>query len=174
MGVVLPGDTVLYPPLPKQADEMVYPPGRAEADFMFTHEGKLTEMHKFGNRYGILGVSGDNAPAVNNAIVGTAIEGLVETGRDFGNAFRKVIPRLRGAFSIIAKQGDELYLALDRYGSGSMFVGELSSGGYVASSQVEAVQELNATPVMEMEPGTLARIGAEAIHYTRWAFPVHQ
>ncbi len=174
MGIVIPGDTILYPPLPQQPDEMIYTSGNSDAGFMFTHEGKLTEMHKFGNRYGILGLNVENAPTINNIIVGTAIEDLLEDGRDFGYAFQKVISRLRGPFSAIAKDDDNLYLGLDRYGGSGMFIGELSVGGYVASAQTEALQELNAKPVLELEPGTIARIGAETIHCTRWAFPVHQ
>ncbi len=201
VGIVVPGATILHPSVAGHTDE-IYEHGvdvrEAPKDLddpdaaitivrknlSVTHDGVLTEMHKFANSHGILGVPKKDVVAGKNAMVGFALEqaflaidpGLdLEPGQRFAKAFASVVPRLNGAFSVIAMYDDALYVARDRFGlSSCMFVGSLPSGGFVASSQEQSLAELNARVCLELEPGTLARIGAKAVdNYTRWAYPVH-
>lgn len=171
VGIVVPEVAILHPSVAGHTDEMLVNESPEDGmSFSLTHDGVLTDMHKFANRYGILGVSKDDAMAGKNAMVGFAIEQMLTSGRDFYTAFLDVVPRLKGAFSIIAKHEDHLFVALDRHGIGNMFIGELPSGGHVASSQEQSVHELNGQRLCELEPGTIARIGTQAVHSTRWAF----
>lgn len=194
VGIVVPEATILHPSEAGHTDEMYANATVAHEDgapgpdmaFSITHDGVLTKMHRFANNFGILGVPDNDAVPGKNAMVGFAVEqvlrGIDRTqarlpederligGQRFTKALAAVVPRLSGAFSIIVKHGDELFVATDRHDLGAAFIGELPSGGFVASSQEKAVAEY-AKPKIKVESGTIVRIGAHAIHQPyQWLF----
>lgn len=172
VGLVLPGGpTILHPSEAGHTDEMYVneTSEEPELEFSLASDGVLTRMDKFANRYGILGVPNDETIDGKNAMAGFAIEAMLRSGYDFNTAFRNIVPQLQGAFSLIAKHQDRLFLGIDRNGLGKMFVGKLPSGGYVASSQRKSVEEYTDASY-QLEPHKIAQIGAEAVYTTQWLF----
>lgn len=175
VGVIRPEATILTPAVAEDI-EVVMASENTKIPFTVTHEGELTEMDKFGNRYANIGVNSRDTALNNNLVIGAALEWQVKQGRDFSDAFEEVARHLKGTFSIIATQDSDLYVARDRYGEEqTIFIGELATGGFVASSQEESIKELNGESIEQIEPGTVACIGAQCISsYKRWAYPVHK
>lgn len=172
VGLVLPGgQTILHPSGAGHTDEMYEnkAPEEPKLEFSLASDGVLTKMDQFANRYGILGVPDDETIDGKNAIAGYAINAMLRSGYDFSTAFRNIVPQLKGAFSLIAKHEDKLFLGIDRHGLGNMFVGKLPSGGYVASSQQKSVEEY-ADATFKLKPHEIAQIDAEAVYTTQWMF----
>ncbi|RRC96034.1 amidophosphoribosyltransferase [Schaalia canis] len=79
----------------------------------------------------------------------------------------KVLPRVRGAFSLVFMDETTLYGARDPHGYRPLVLGRLTSG-WVLASETAALDLVGASFVREVEPGELITINASGVH--SWHF----
>lgn len=80
----------------------------------------------------------------------------------------KVLPRLKGAFSLVFMDEHTLYAARDPHGYRPLVLGRLSRG-WVVASETSALDLVGATFVREVEPGELIAIDDHGVHSRRFA-----
>ena len=80
----------------------------------------------------------------------------------------KVLPRIKGAFSLVFMDENTLYAARDPHGYRPLVLGRLASG-WVVASETAALDLCGATVVREVEPGELISIDASGVHSRRFA-----
>ncbi|RAX19576.1 amidophosphoribosyltransferase [Actinomyces sp. Z5] len=83
---------------------------------------------------------------------------------------RRVLPLLRGAFSLVFMDEHTLYAARDPHGVRPLVLGRLQRG-WVVASESAALDILGAAFVREIEPGELIEIDADGVRSTRFATP---
>ncbi len=80
----------------------------------------------------------------------------------------KVLPRLKGAFSLVFMDENTLYAARDPHGYRPLVLGRLYSG-WVLASETAALDLCGATFVREIEPGELVAIDSSGVHSRHFA-----
>ncbi|QPK82329.1 amidophosphoribosyltransferase [Schaalia sp. ZJ405] len=75
----------------------------------------------------------------------------------------KVLPRLKGAFSLVFMDENTLYGARDPHGYRPLVLGRLYSG-WVLASETAALDLCGATFVREIQPGELVSIDSNGVH----------
>ena len=85
-------------------------------------------------------------------------------------AARRVLPMLRGAFSLVFMDEHTLYAARDPHGVRPLVLGRLERG-WVIASETAALDIVGATYAREIEPGELIEIDADGVRSTRFARP---
>ena len=83
-------------------------------------------------------------------------------------AARRVLPMLRGAFSLVFMDEGTLYAARDPHGVRPLVLGRLGNGWAVAS-ETAALDIIGAAFVREVEPGELIEIDEDGVRSTRFA-----
>ncbi len=82
----------------------------------------------------------------------------------------EVLPRLRGAFSLVFMDETTLYAARDPQGVRPLVLGRLERG-WVVASETPALDIVGASVVREVEPGELIAIDENGLRSTRFAQP---
>ena len=82
----------------------------------------------------------------------------------------RVLPMLRGAFSLVFMDEHTLYAARDPHGVRPLVLGRLERG-WVVASETAALDIVGASPVREIEPGEMIEIDADGVRTTRFARP---
>ena len=82
----------------------------------------------------------------------------------------RLLPRLRGAFSLVFADEQTLYAARDPHGVRPLVLGRLERG-WVVASETAALDIVGASFVREVEPGELLAIDADGIRSSRFAAP---
>jgi amidophosphoribosyltransferase len=97
---------------------------------------------------------------------------LAATSADFGveEAAVRLLPRLRGAFSMTFCDEQTLYAARDPHGVRPLVLGRLERG-WVVASETAALDIVGASMVREVEPGELLAIDENGLRSTRFAAP---
>ncbi len=97
---------------------------------------------------------------------------LAATAADTGveEAAMRLLPRLRGAFSLVFADEQTLYAARDAHGVRPLVLGRLERG-WVLASETAALDIVGASMVREVEPGELLAIDANGMRSSRWAPP---
>ncbi|MDN6795629.1 MAG: amidophosphoribosyltransferase [Propionibacterium sp.] len=93
---------------------------------------------------------------------------MVEEPSALVPAALKVLPRLRGAFSLVFMDEHTLYAARDPHGYRPLVLGRLSRG-WVVASETSALDLVGATFVREVEPGELISIDDSGVRSHRFA-----
>ncbi|MGH2717040.1 MAG: amidophosphoribosyltransferase, partial [Actinomycetota bacterium] len=83
-------------------------------------------------------------------------------------ALAGVLPRLQGAFSVVAMTEDTLFGARDPHGLRPLVLGRLEHG-YALASETCALDIIGATLIREVEPGELVTIDANGLRSRRFA-----
>ena len=83
-------------------------------------------------------------------------------------AARRVLPMLRGAFSLVFMDEGTLYAARDPHGVRPLVLGRLGNGWAVAS-ETAALDIVGAAFVREVEPGELIEIDEDGVRSSRFA-----
>ena len=99
--------------------------------------------------------------------------GLLATGAaDTGIAIaaQRLLPQLRGAFSLVFGDESTLYAARDPQGVRPLVLGRLERG-WVLASETAALDIVGASFVREVEPGELLAIDASGLRSSRFANP---
>jgi amidophosphoribosyltransferase len=97
---------------------------------------------------------------------------LVATAADIGveESAMRLLPRLRGAFSLVFADEQTLYAARDAHGVRPLVLGRLERG-WVVASETAALDIVGATVVREVEPGELLAIDSAGMRSSRFAAP---
>ncbi len=97
---------------------------------------------------------------------------LASTADDTGveEAALRLLPRLRGAFSLVFADDRTLYAARDAHGVRPLVLGRLERG-WVIASETAALDIVGASWVREVEPGELLAVDADGIRSSRFAAP---
>jgi amidophosphoribosyltransferase len=97
---------------------------------------------------------------------------LAATAADTGveEAAMRLLPRLRGAFSLAFADEHTLYAARDPHGVRPLVLGRLERG-WVVASETAALDIVGASVVREVEPGELLAIDADGMRSARFAAP---
>jgi len=82
----------------------------------------------------------------------------------------EVLPRLRGAFSLVFMDEQTLYAARDSHGVRPLVLGRLERG-WVVASETAALDIVGAVLIREVEPGELITIDADGLRSQRFAEP---
>lgn len=85
---------------------------------------------------------------------------------DVKEALRDVIPRLRGAFSAVLLDGEQVIGFRDPFGIRPLVLGRLEKR-YVIASETAAFDIVGAVPVREIEPGEMCWIDETGYHIER-------
>ena len=92
------------------------------------------------------------------------------TGADGGveEASARILPLVRGAYSLVYMDENTLYAARDPQGFRPLVIGRLS-GGWVVASETAALDIVGATFVREVEPGELVSLDERGVRSRRFA-----
>ena len=97
---------------------------------------------------------------------------LAASAADIGveEAAMRLLPRVRGAFSLVFGDEQTLYAARDPHGVRPLVLGRLERG-WVIASETAALDIVGASVVREVEPGELLAIDADSLRSSRFAAP---
>ena len=132
------------------------------------HNGNLVNSAELFRQAAELGVSDVRGATTDSDL----ITGLLTAYPDLSveAAALKVLPTLRGAFSLAFMDEHSLYAARDGYGVRPMVLGRLDRG-WVVASETAALDIVGASFVREVEPGELITIDADGLRSARFAVP---
>ena len=91
-----------------------------------------------------------------------------QEGESFEHAAMKVLPMLRGAFSLVFMDEHTLYAARDAHGVRPLVLGKLEHG-WVFASETAALDIVGASFVREIEPGEFVAVDGDGLRSYRWA-----
>src|SRR5207248_3744562 len=99
-------------------------------------------------------------------------ERLAVTAADTGveEAALRLLPRVRGAFSLVFMDEHTLYAARDPQGVRPLVLGRLERG-WVVASETAALDIVGASFVREIEPGELLAIDEHGLRSNKFAAP---
>ena len=100
----------------------------------------------------------------------SAVTALISTFTELTTeeAAMQVLPRLRGAFSLVFMDEETLYAARDPQGIRPLVLGRLERG-WVVASETAALDIVGASLIREVEPGELVTIDADGLRTQRFA-----
>ena len=91
-----------------------------------------------------------------------------QEGESFEVAAMKVLPMLKGAFSLVFMDEQTLYAARDAHGVRPLVLGKLDHG-WVFASETAALDIVGASFIREIEPGEFVAVDADGLRSYRWA-----
>ena len=133
------------------------------------HNGNLVntaELLEQAREAGI--VSRNGATTDSDLMTGLLAHGAADIG--FEEAALRVLPSLRGAFSLVFCDEQTLYAARDPHGVRPLVLGRLDRG-WVVASETAALDIVGASFVREVEPGELLAIDEGGLRSSRFAIP---
>jgi amidophosphoribosyltransferase len=83
-----------------------------------------------------------------------------EPADDLLSALLRVLPRLRGAYSLVVMDEEHVIGVRDPYGFRPLVIGRLAGNGWVLASETCALDALGAEYVRDVEPGEMVVLGA--------------
>lgn len=138
------------------------------------HNGNLTNTSALAESLGMLPGSGA-VTSDSDLVVEMLARSINESDSDHGDeralerALLEVLPRLEGAFSMVAMDEGHVYGVRDPHGFRPLCLGRLETG-WVLASETPALDLIGAHFVRELEPGELIVIDATGVRSLR-AFP---
>lgn len=148
---------------------------RAVGDHQFAlgHNGNLVNTDELVAEAGMLEGTIDS----DSDLIAELLAQEHDRGRAAGEAtptlpdlIEGVIPRLRGAFSLVFMDEDQVIGLRDPNGFRPLCLGRLDPGGWVIASESPALDVIGAQFVRELEPGEMVVIDADGVH-SRMLFP---
>ena len=137
------------------------------------HNGNLVNTAELRDEVGKLGKAlGARTRMVASTDSDLITELLAATAADIGveEAAMRLLPRLRGAYSLVFADEQTLYAARDPHGVRPLVLGRLERG-WVIASETAALDIVGASMVREVEPGELLAIDANGMRSSRFATP---
>jgi amidophosphoribosyltransferase len=130
------------------------------------HNGNLTNTHELARE---LDAQQDDMGATTDSdLITTMLAANPDLSLE--EAAVGVLPRLRGAFSLVFMDEQTLYAARDRNGVRPLVLGRLERG-WVVASETAALDIVGASFVREVEPGELVAIDSNGLRARMWAEP---
>ncbi len=136
------------------------------------HNGNLVNTHELRDL--LAGNTGDDGGEIgrgnttDTALITALLAGDHENSL-FTTALR-ILPHLRGAFSLVFMDEDTLYAARDPNGLHPLVLGRLDRG-YVVASETAGLDIVGASLVREIEPGELIAVDTNGLRSVRFAEP---
>jgi amidophosphoribosyltransferase len=134
------------------------------------HNGNLVNTAELRDEVAALPGRRGGVPASTDSDL--VCELLAATAADIGveEAAMRLLPRLRGAFSLAFADEQTLYAARDPHGVRPLVLGRLERG-WVVASETAALDIVGALMVREVEPGELLAIDANGMRSSRFGAP---
>ncbi|WP_405818759.1 amidophosphoribosyltransferase [Streptomyces sp. NBC_01390] len=145
----------------------------AELHFALAHNGNLVNTEDLARELGLGADEFGSDSDVAAALLVRELEGD-RTADDHAlvSAFARVLPRLKGAFSLVLLADDCLVGVRDPRGFRPLFLGKLEGdGGWVLASETPALDVVGAEVVREVEPGEMVVIDADGVRSLRPSWP---
>ena len=130
------------------------------------HNGNLTNTHELARE--IEGQQDEMGATTDSDLITTMLAANPDLSLE--EAAVGVLPRLRGAFSLVFMDEQTLYAARDRNGVRPLVLGRLERG-WVVASETAALDIVGASFVREVEPGELVAIDSNGLRARTWAEP---
>lgn len=115
----------------------------------------------------------DQESATTDSGVLTSLIAAAATDKGVEGAATELLPRARGAFSLVFSDENTLYAARDPYGVRPLVLGRLERG-WVVASETAGLDIVGASFVREVEPGELLAIDASGLRSSRFANQDHK
>jgi amidophosphoribosyltransferase len=133
------------------------------------HNGNLVNTAELAAFARQSGISADKLGATTDSDL---LTGLLAARPDASveQAALAVLPKLRGAFSLVFMDENTLYAARDRHGIRPLALGRLGRG-WVVASETAALDIVGASFVRDIEPGELVAIDADGLRSESFASP---
>ncbi len=129
------------------------------------HNGNLTNTGALRSEMELAGV--DLRASTDSEIIAAML--AIEEG-SLLTAACSVMPRLIGAYSVVAMSGTELVAFRDPHGVRPLVVGRLDDDGWCVASETCALDQVGASFVRDVNPGEAVRLTAEGVQ-SRQAMP---
>jgi amidophosphoribosyltransferase len=131
------------------------------------HNGNLTNTHELARD--LAGAGDDEMGATTDSdLITTMLAANPDVSVE--EAAVTVLPRLRGAFSLVFMDEHTLYATRDRNGVRPLVLGRLERG-WVVASETAALDIVGASFMREIEPGELVAIDSDGVRSRTWATP---
>ncbi|MCU1653555.1 MAG: amidophosphoribosyltransferase [Pseudonocardiales bacterium] len=137
------------------------------------HNGNLVNTAELRDEVAkLVGKPRQNGRAASTTDSDLITELLAATAADIGleEAAVRLLPRVRGAFSLVFADESTLYAARDPHGVRPLVLGRLERG-WVLASETAALDIVGASFVREVEPGELLAIDENGLRSRRFAAP---
>ncbi|HSH55906.1 MAG TPA: amidophosphoribosyltransferase [Candidatus Limnocylindrales bacterium] len=132
-------------------------------DFALGHNGNLVNDAVLAVRQGYkLPIPSDSW------LIGAMTAEHIDQGYDLTESLTRVLPQLKGAFSVVATHGDTLVGARDPNGFRPLHLGRLA-GAYVLASETGSLYSIGAEETREIEPGEMITISPEGVESQTFA-----
>ena len=133
------------------------------------HNGNLTNTAELA---ALIAEEGDDGQSLGATSDSDLITRLLSSFPDLSleAAALKVLPQLRGAFSLVFMDETTIYAARDPHGVRPLVLGRLERG-WVVASETAALDIVGASVVREVEPGELLVIDEHGLRSSRFAEP---
>jgi amidophosphoribosyltransferase len=137
-------------------------PERAKSvEFALGHNGNLTNTAALTAAAGMLpGTATSDSDLIAELIVRDLDS---HPSHDLLDALKVVLPTLKGAFSLVLLDDEQLIGVRDPHGFRPLCLGMLHHGGWVLASETPALDITGAHFVRELDPGELLVIGADGV-----------
>ena len=135
------------------------------------HNGNLVNTAELLEQARALGVhTGTGATTDSDLLTGLLAAHASDLDGDIEKAAQRLLPGVRGAYSLVFADETTLYAARDPHGVRPLVLGRLERG-WVVASETAALDIVGASFVREVEPGELLAIDAEGMRSSRFATP---
>ncbi|MBX3313928.1 MAG: amidophosphoribosyltransferase [Actinobacteria bacterium] len=139
--------------------------GVGDTQFALGHNGNLVNTGELAEEAGMLpGTVASDSDLIAELIAGELEAGAGEGPIHLDDAVARVLPRLRGAFSLVFMDEDRVIGVRDPNGFRPLCLGRLDSGGWVLASESPALDVVGAHFVREVDPGEMVVIDGEGVH----------
>lgn len=143
----------------------------ASGSVALAHNGNLTNTHELAE---LVAARQDGAGGTHHGELATSDTGVMATllssypDRSIEDAALEVLPKLRGAFSLVFMDENTLYAARDPQGIRPLVLGRLDRG-WVVASETAALDIVGASFIREVEPGEFIAIDENGLRTERFA-----
>jgi amidophosphoribosyltransferase len=142
-----------------------------DAGFAVGHNGNLTNTAELAAELGIdPNRLGSDSDVMAELLARAYADSPRSDGRDLEAPLEQVLPRLRGAFSLVLMDDARLIGVRDPHGFRPLVLGRLE-GGWVLASETCALDIVGAHPVREIEPAEMIVIDASGVRSQRYDEP---
>jgi amidophosphoribosyltransferase len=142
-----------------------------EAGFALGHNGNLTNTIELAEELGLdLAQIGSDSDVMAELLARAYSAEQRSDGRDLERPLESVLPKLRGAFSLVLMDDARLIAVRDPSGFRPLVLGRLE-GGWVVASETAGLDIVGAHPVREIEPAEMVVIDASGVRSRRYAEP---
>jgi amidophosphoribosyltransferase len=142
-----------------------------EAGFALGHNGNLTNTVALTQELGLASSAvGSDSDVIAELLARSWAGQPRSDGRDLEGPLEKVLPRLRGAFSLVLMDEGRLIGVRDPNGFRPLVLGRLE-GGWVLASETAGLDIVGAHTVREIEPAEMIVIDASGVRSYRYAEP---